>query len=230
MNYVITHPEMMAHAMDLFNVSEVPGAENNPQIMKMFAAIDQDWVQGDETSWCSAFINYLAKENGYDYSGSLTARSWLPIGRRASIPNPGDIAVLWRESPDSWKGHVGFFIRDDGMNVWILGGNQSNKVCIKPYPRERVINYLAKENGYEYSGSLTARSWLPIGRRASIPNPGDIAVLWRESPESWKGHVGFFIRDDGTNVWILGGNQSNKVCIKAYPRERVINYRILNKI
>ena len=141
MNYTISHPEMMAHAMQLYNLHEIPGPVNNPQIMKMFKSIGQDWVQGEETAWCSAFINYLAKENGYNYSGKLTARSWLNIGHTTNIPNPGDIAVLWRVNPTSWKGHVGLFIRDDGMNVWLLGGNQSNKVCIAAYPRERVLSY-----------------------------------------------------------------------------------------
>jgi len=141
MNYSISHPEMMSHAMNMYGMTEIPGKENNPQIMKMFKSIGMDWVQGDETAWCSAFINYLAKKNGYAYSGKLTARSWMNIGQAIAIPNPGDIVVLWREHPTSWKGHVGIFIRDDGLHVWILGGNQNNKVCIAAYPRSRILSY-----------------------------------------------------------------------------------------
>lgn len=143
MNYVISHPEMMANAFDLYGLKEIPGEQNNPVIVKFFHEIGHTWVQDDETSWCSAFINYLAKKNGYEYSGELDARSWLAIGEQMTIPNPGDIVIFWRESLSSWKGHVGFFIRDDGTNIYTLGGNQNNMVCIQPYPKDRILGYRA---------------------------------------------------------------------------------------
>jgi uncharacterized protein (TIGR02594 family) len=141
MNYVITHPEMVANAMDLYGLKELKGENDNPLILKFFDRIGHSWVKSDETAWCSAFINYLAKENGYEMSGKLDARSWLNVGQETNVPNPGDIVIFWRESPQSWKGHVGIFVRDDGNQIYTLGGNQNNSVCIKPYPKSRLLGY-----------------------------------------------------------------------------------------
>jgi uncharacterized protein (TIGR02594 family) len=141
MNYEISHPEMFSHAMDFYGLKEIPGEEDNPQILEFFSEIGHDRVKDDETAWCSAWINYLAKVTGYARSGKLTARSWLKVGTSVSNPTPGDIVVFWRESVTSWKGHVGIFIRDDGTFIWTLGGNQNNSVCIKPYPKERLLDY-----------------------------------------------------------------------------------------
>jgi len=138
---MISHPEILSHAFDFYGIRETAGEQNNPKIMQMFSAIGMTWVQGDETAWCSAFINYLAKVSGYEYSGKLNARSWLDAGQEVKLPTVGDIVVLWRVSPDSWKGHVGIFIRHDGVNIWVLGGNQSNQVNISPYPAGRLLGY-----------------------------------------------------------------------------------------
>lgn len=132
--------KLLSIALSQYGLREVPGAENNPEIMKFFHEIGQDWVQGDETAWCSAFINWCAKMEGLDYSGKLTARSWLNIGASCGIEE-ADIVIFWRESPTSWKGHVGIPIREWSGEIWTLGGNQSNMVNISPYPISRILNY-----------------------------------------------------------------------------------------
>ena len=141
MNYEISQPEILSHAMDFYGLKEIRGEKNNPQILDFFAASGHSWVQDDETAWCSAFINYLAVKCGYEKSGALNARSWLEIGEPMLNPTLGDIVVLWRDKPHSWKGHVGIFIHQDKFNVYILGGNQNNSVCISPYPSGRVLGY-----------------------------------------------------------------------------------------
>ena len=95
----------------------------------------------DETAWCSAFVNWVAKTSGYEYSGKLNARSWLNVGESMVKPDIGDVVVFWRESPESWKGHVAFFIKETKGYVYVLGGNQGNKVCIQAYPKNRVLDY-----------------------------------------------------------------------------------------
>lgn len=128
-------------ALSQYGLREVPGVKNNPEIMKYFHCINQDWVQGDETAWCSAFVNWCAIQRGFEYSGKLTARSWLNLGMKCGF-NVADIVVLWRVSPDSWKGHVGVPIREDDNYIWVLGGNQSNMVRISAYPKERLLAYI----------------------------------------------------------------------------------------
>jgi len=89
------------------------------------------------------------------------------------------------------------------------------------------VNYCVKQNGYKYPHSLTAKSWLGAGKKVTDPKTGDIIIFWREKKSSWKGHVAFFVEADKENglVYCYGGNQDGKVCVKAYPEERVLAYR-----
>jgi len=128
-------------ALHEYGVKEISGPHHNPQILKYFEYIGQSWVKDDETSWCSAFANFIAKKAGLEHSGKLDARSWLKVGEETDSPNVGDIVVLWRDSKTSWKGHVGFFVNADKERIYILGGNQNNRVCIMAYPIDRLLSY-----------------------------------------------------------------------------------------
>ncbi|AXT52653.1 TIGR02594 family protein [Aquimarina sp. BL5] len=129
-------------ALSQYGVTEINGSKDHPQIVSYFSELGFDGVKlKDETAWCSAFANWVAKKTGYSYSGKLNARSWLNVGKSTNTPSVGDVVVLWRESPNSWKGHVGFFIKETRGFVYVLGGNQNNKVCISAYPKNRVLEY-----------------------------------------------------------------------------------------
>ena len=128
-------------ALSQYGVKEIPGQEDNPVIVSYFSEIGHSWVKDDETAWCSAFANWVAKKENKAYSGKLNARSWLSVGKSVEVPEIGDIVVLWRSSKSSWKGHVGFFINQDDKYIYILGGNQNNQVCIRPYPKDRLLEY-----------------------------------------------------------------------------------------
>lgn len=129
-------------ALSQYGVKETVGSKDHPQIINYFTSLGFDGSKfHDETAWCSAYANWVAKTAGYESSGKLTARSWLSVGESTSNPELGDVVVFWRESPKSWKGHVGFYIKETKRYVYVLGGNQSNKVCIKAYPKSRVLDY-----------------------------------------------------------------------------------------
>ena len=128
-------------AMSQYGITETPGSKHNPEVLKYFHEMGHDWIKTDETAWCSAFINWCAMWADKPFSDKLNARSWLDVGEEVEVPNVGDIVVLWRESVNSWKGHVGIFIREAGNTVYILGGNQNNSVNVKAYPKDRVLQY-----------------------------------------------------------------------------------------
>jgi uncharacterized protein (TIGR02594 family) len=133
--------EILIEFLKLYGTKEVAGSVHNPAIVDMFKEIGFDYVKDDETSWCSASLNFICKKLGYERSGALDAKSWLKLPIKVLQPTIGDIVVLWRESPTSWKGHVGLFISWDLNNVWILGGNQSDMVSIQAYPRDRILGF-----------------------------------------------------------------------------------------
>lgn len=129
-------------ALSQYGVKEIPGDQDNPQILKYFDDMGFDGKKlKDETAWCSIFLNWVAMKSGLPYSGKLDARSWLKIGRKVENPQLGDVVVFWRGNPDSWMGHVGFYIRETKNWIYVLGGNQSNQVKIAAYPKKRLLEY-----------------------------------------------------------------------------------------
>jgi uncharacterized protein (TIGR02594 family) len=129
--------EMLRH----YGMKEVFGTKSNPEILAMFSEIGYDWVQDDETAWCSASLNYFCKKLGYERSGKLDARSWLKVGTPVTTPSIGDVVVYWRNDPKGWEGHVGLYISEDNGLIYTLGGNQGNMLNISLYPKNRVLGY-----------------------------------------------------------------------------------------
>lgn len=134
--------EVYGVAESYLGLKEYPSAKkNNPEIVKMFAASGHAWVKDDETPWCSAFVNSVLAQVGIKGTLKLNARSWLDWGLPVELEKAqkGDIVVFWRGSKDSWKGHVAFYSHHDKDYVYVLGGNQGNKVSLKPYARSRLL-------------------------------------------------------------------------------------------
>jgi len=129
-------------ALDEFGVREISGKKDNPRVIQYFDDIGFDGkALKDETAWCSAFANWVALQTGACMSNKLTARSWLKVGVKTDNPQLGDVVVLWRKSRSDWRGHVGFFIRETEGFVYILGGNQGNRVSIQAYHKNRLLEY-----------------------------------------------------------------------------------------
>jgi uncharacterized protein (TIGR02594 family) len=128
-------------ALKEYGVKEILGSNDNTRILNYFKEIGHSWVKNDETAWCSAFANWVALKSGCKTSGKLNARSWLEVGSKTESPKIGDIVVFWRESKTSWKGHVGFFIKETDKHIYVLGGNQNNEVNITPYRKDRLLEY-----------------------------------------------------------------------------------------
>ncbi len=128
---------LLNRALGEYGVTEIPGDKSNPEINKYFDITGHTWAD-DEVSWCGAYMNWVCKTEGFQYSGELTARSWMQF-EEVTDPKPGDIVIFWREDPNSWKGHLGFWIRKQDSVIWTLGGNQGNMVQISDYPAYRLL-------------------------------------------------------------------------------------------
>ena len=119
---------------------EAPGPENNPVVMEMYASVGHDWVEHDSVAWCAAFVGHCIERAGLRSTRKLTARSYLDWGVPVEVTDAqsGDIGVIPRGS-SSWQGHVFFIERIEGGWVWGLGGNQSDAVNIKRYPKSKLL-------------------------------------------------------------------------------------------
>ncbi len=140
--YARGNASILAVAKSQVGVREYRGRGSNPRITNYFRrAVGRSY--SDSYPWCSAFINYVTKRAGHRGTNSLSARSWLRWGRRTSNPRPGDIVVFGRRR----GGHVGVFVGFSGNRVRVIGGNQSNSVSYKSYPRYRVLGYRTSGRG-----------------------------------------------------------------------------------
>lgn len=146
-----TQTDILAQAASQLGVKEAPGAKHNPLIVDMLRRVGLR-RHGDETPWCAAFVNWVLAMCLTEGTSSARARSFESWGEPLSpdrsdpeadwdLVSQGDIVVLWRKKRNSSFGHVGFFLRRDGRHIWLLGGNQGNRVSAKRYHNSRVVTF-----------------------------------------------------------------------------------------
>lgn len=87
------------------------------------------------------------------------------------------------------------------------------------------VNWCLVRSGKVGTKKLNARSFLKYGEEVKKPQLGDIVVLWRDSINSGLGHVGFFIRETPSFIYILGGNQGDQVNISKYSKKYLLAFR-----
>ncbi len=134
----------LQYAMQELGVQEIAGPEHNQRVVNYSKESGISGISDDETAWCSAFVNWCCFKAECERSDRANARSWLTVGRQTNDPAPGDVVVFWRESRQSWKGHVGFFtgFNKSGSKVFCLGGNQRNQVSISAYDAGKVLAFV----------------------------------------------------------------------------------------
>ena len=127
----------------------------NPVITGFFNVTDTVPHDGDQTSWCAAFVNWCLAAGRKNISCSATAQSFRWDRTKfpsATLPELGDL-VVFGALDGSRVGHVGFLSRPLGApdpegggknGVWVVGGNQKARdtdegkgaVTEKFYPKD----------------------------------------------------------------------------------------------
>jgi uncharacterized protein (TIGR02594 family) len=118
----------------------------HPRILEYLATcsdLEEGEADRDSTPWCSAFVNWCLAQSGIEGTNSGWARSWAQWGKAIEEPRLGAVAV-WargRASADApvVTGHVAFVVEDRGDSLLVLGGNQSDRVCLKTYPKRGYL-------------------------------------------------------------------------------------------
>jgi len=123
-------------AQTQLGIHEIPGIEDNPQILQYQRTTWYD-QHGDDIAWCSSFVNWCVENAGLTGTGSPRAKSWLEWGRETLEPVQGDICILSRKG----GGHVGFLVTGGRGDLVMLGGNQSNKVSMDTMENSRVLGF-----------------------------------------------------------------------------------------
>lgn len=133
-------PAWLKIAFNEIGVATYPPGTSNPRIASYNSGTS---IEGhdDKAPWCSSFVHWALFQAGIYGTASAVARSWLSWGQALENPVPGCVTVLWREDPNSWKGHVGFYLREDQEFVYLLGGNQLEQVREHSYPKTTVLSH-----------------------------------------------------------------------------------------
>jgi len=84
------------------------------------------------------------------------------------------------------------------------------------------VGAMLEESGIQSTRFESAASYANWGIELQEPIYGCVVVFTRNG----GGHVGFVVgqTEDG-RLLVLGGNQGDMVCIKAFPTDRVLAYR-----
>lgn len=128
-------------ARHLVGTKEVLGTKNNPSILDWATNLDIHYP-GDDVPWCGLFVAHsigLTLPQEVLPENPLGARQWERFGDKIE-PCLGAVMVFWRDSKKSGLGHVGFYVSEDATAYQILGGNQSDKVCLMWVGKDRFLS------------------------------------------------------------------------------------------
>lgn len=133
-------PLMVAEAMKFLGLKEIKGAVNNKTITDWANEVGgkvADVYKSDEIAWCGLFLAMLAVRTKRTLpKDPLWALNWNTFGNRVEKEDAmlGDVLVFIRNG----GGHVGLYVGEDKTAFHVLGGNQSDSVCITRILKSRL--------------------------------------------------------------------------------------------
>lgn len=132
-------PQILVQAKMLIGVKEVIGKIHNNIIMSWAKNLGLEKIYtADEIAWCGLFMAQVCLRagvpTGLTAKESLWALNWAKFGTKQTVAMLGDILTFKREG----GGHVGIYVGEDDKCYHILGGNQSDMVCITRIDKKRV--------------------------------------------------------------------------------------------
>lgn len=132
-------PAYFRRAQSLIGQAEIKGARHNNLIVGFWLLLSLPF-RDDETPWCAGFVGACLEHVGIRSTRSGRARSYATYGlglgstdfRRGAI-------VVFERGPA--HGHVGFLdsVSPDRKTLYVLGGNQGDRVCVAPIAAKRLI-------------------------------------------------------------------------------------------
>jgi uncharacterized protein (TIGR02594 family) len=131
-------PVWMGLARAKIGTREIAGALHNLAIIA-FHAVTRLRAKTDEIPWCASFVCWCLAKADLPHTRSAAAISYATYGVPCEIKR-GAIVVFGKSDPDAkGTGHVGFVDRWNETTVWVLGGNQRNRVSVAPRPRSTIV-------------------------------------------------------------------------------------------
>lgn len=143
---------------------------------------------GPGTPWCMSFVQHVLRHDMWFNSAQIgpptaSAAAGHKIGRHTDTPKPWDIVLIHRTGGSGR--HIGFV---DSMNadgsVNVLGGNQSNSVCVSRNSRSSVAEFRTLENAPNpVAQDNWSETWHEWGQNTLPNNKGSVekVISYNES-------------------------------------------------
>lgn len=129
-------PKMLVAGLSTLGTKEIIGDSSNPVILEWAKDLGITDYKTDSTPWCGLWIAHVAKLAGKEIiENPLWARNWAKWGT-ACKPELGCVLVFMREGGG---GHVGLYVGEDATSYHVLGGNQSDMVCVTRLAKNRLL-------------------------------------------------------------------------------------------
>jgi uncharacterized protein (TIGR02594 family) len=133
-----TAPQILVKALELIGTKEIIGSIHSNIIMSWAKDLGIEKIYtNDEIAWCGLFISIVCKRanvvTGILPKDALWALNWNKFGTKQTNAMLGDILTFKRNG----GGHVGIYVGEDDTCYHVLGGNQSNMVCITRIEKTR---------------------------------------------------------------------------------------------
>jgi len=135
----INIPRWMDIAIGELGQAEISGPGSNENINRYLGTVGLD--PNDDIPWCSAFTNWVFEKCKISGTANCKARSWMDWGKAIQAYKFGAVVVMHRGDPNSWKGHVGFALDAHFGWMYVLGGNQNNRVGVNAYKSSKLLGY-----------------------------------------------------------------------------------------
>lgn len=135
-------------AMKYYGQTEVKGPASNEFILnlqnKALTKYGLTSIDDGQYPWCAIFVSFILNETGiWKDKWIIRAMDFAKEFPAVQVPEFGKtLTLLWRESPTSGKGHIGWSVNEFGVTTNIYGGNQADTVNISGFNKGRVKAYL----------------------------------------------------------------------------------------
>lgn len=119
-------------------LKEIPGDDDNPEIMQWAKELEQKYYTADSIPWCGLFAAHCLNEAGVNVKkigNFLWALNYRNLGVHCE-PTFGAVMVFSRNG----GGHVAFYVKEDDDYYYVLGGNQSDAVNVTRMPKGNLVD------------------------------------------------------------------------------------------
>lgn len=227
------HGEMIDLGRTLIGLTDsTKSSAYNIRVSEMAKYCQIPYTNND--SWCSIFLNYLAKKSGYEYSRSSGATSWLKMGKR--LPNfvEGCIVIYWRDSFISGKGHVGIGTAIVGNKIKLLSGNSSNPGQVIEhfsYPINQVLGYIQLSKNGLYTEFPLSGNQSPYFNSSESTTNNRNRPTYTTFPNNKKTTLQDFIKSYNINMKpeeLLAYENNSETIFNSYNQEEKFKYKKAN--